>query len=621
MKHPGIFFFPLSEPTPVDVSGLEQGVLARRIPDFLCICLNDRGRDNASLLEIRAADENGELTGDWASLPDLSPPGEAMSFLPDDGVQAAVVGTLKRMQPLYPETVEAGAPHENREVGPLAEGNDLEIDLTLIREREGLPAKSFPWLLRLDDPGASCVQLARKIAQEFSLPLSPLTWQRLGTKNASAFLNFLRGLDGAACLDPYLPTSDEPTRLLSPFLDALELDPDFGLALRRLYVAIQDGVSSHVMPLESGLELLDKAYATFPSDKEAAAAIGEYLTVIDEQDRAGDWLRLAIDQPEPPANALETLGIVLANRGETVQARNLWLTGVRVDGHPDFFAHLARLAFTENDYDEAWDKVLRGLRRISERSLHPGEWDDEEHRGGVMLRYLSEHLEEHSLSPPDDVRELLLDLCAQIREPSDRLDLGLCLAHLGEDEPATTALRASIPHVEDPDRRDVAAQHLAYLLIQGFEEKLEQAANVEQPGAAADTALAFLSHVLDEVPQFWPACYFSGRIHEVRGEFAQALDAYRKAVAQRRDQPVLYSRIALCAQKLGQFDEARAALGEALELEPTDAGLRADLALLLHGAGRREEAMKELEAAETLDPKHEVVVKARQILGGGETAS
>lgn len=604
MEHPGIFFFPFSEPEPVDVTGLEPGVLSRRIPDFLCICLNDNGRENAGLLEIRAADEDGVPTGNWLALDQAPEADDVMSFLPNNGVTAAIVGTLKLTQ----DQVRLDAP-THRDDG-------LEIDLTLIRDRHGLDQTTFPWRLNLKDPGTSCVALARRIARELAVPMNSRTWEKVGTHNPTAFLHFLRGLDGAASLDPEVLLGRDPRELLEPFIEALIADPEFGLALRRLHVAIHEAVHACVMTLEEGVALLDRALSAYPADHEAAASIGEFLVAVEENDRAEEWLRLAVSQPEPPASALETLGILLANRDETVQARNLWLTGVRLDGHPDFFAHLARLAFTENDVDEAWDKVLRGLRRIYEQRLHPGEWEEEEGRSGVLLRYLSEHLGEAEAAPPPDVVDLLVDLCGHVLEPADRLELGLCLALVDRSDAATQALRGALPHVEDVDRRDVGAQRLAELLVPDFDERFKLAASIEEAGPDIDNALAFLREVSQEVPQLWPAAYFSGKLHDLRGELVEAANWFRKAASLRRDQQTIWARLAACASRAGDIGDACDAMERAVEIEPNDARLQADLALFLHAAGREEEARAAIEAAETLDPEDENVERARRVIAG-----
>jgi len=595
MDHPDIFFFPLTEPRPVEALGMEDGVLARRIPDFLCLCLNDRGGDRVGFMEMRAADQNGRPTGEWASFAEIPDPDEILSFLPENGVEAAVVGSL------------------------VSQPNALDVHLNIIRGNhtfEGAVANNseLEFSLELGDPAKSCLELANQLAGVLSLPPSGRVWEDFGTKDPTAFLHFLRGLDGAASLDPQAVNTKDPRMLLAPFVDALRCDPGFGLALRRLHATIAESLASFMLMPEDALELYDAAFRTEPMDSEALGIIGEFLVSMDETDRAEDWLQLAVDSDDPPAMALEALGIILANRGEIIPARNLWRTGARVDGHPDFFAHLARLAFGEEDYDEAWDKVLRGLRRISERSLHPGEWEDDEGRGGVLLRYLTDHLDDSSCKPPEDVIELLCDLTSQIVEPEDRLDLGICLHLVGRAEEARKAIRAALPHVEDLDRRDVGAYHLAESLFEGFDKQMTAAADSVSENGGDAMARAFLEAVVDEIPQYWPAWYYLGQLHESKHEWQAAYDAFHQSLVMRRDQAEIHAKCGVSAFAMRKIDLALEHMERAVELAPDDAGLHANHALILLRSGQPDDAAAALEVAETLDPEHEVVVEVRAIL-------
>ena len=92
MRDPGLFFFPLSDQSKAGAIQLEGPVLSRRIPDFLCLCLNEASRsDKIGLLEIRAADAEGYPTGDWAEFEDVPDIEDALALLPED---AAVISWL-----------------------------------------------------------------------------------------------------------------------------------------------------------------------------------------------------------------------------------------------------------------------------------------------------------------------------------------------------------------------------------------------------------------------------------------------------------------------------------------------------------------------------------------------
>ncbi len=610
MERSGIYFFPFSEPKPVAVSGLAPGLLARRIPDFLCMCLNGTDAAEAELLEIRLTDNEGVPTGEWATLEDLPDPDDAMSFVPEEAghVRALILGNMQCTQVENIGIDETGASR------PAPSTHEIQLEMQIVGGSPAKILKNIQWQLDVDDLPGSCMALARQLGKELGIEVRGLSWEELGTKNTEAFAQFLQGLEGIALIDPELIGTRDAKELLMPLVRALEADPDFGHALRRLYLGISAALSYLAIDINDSVKLLSEAYSIFPTDREAASVVGEFLLSLDQSYDAEDWLTLAVQGEDPPATALETLGILYANRGDTIQARNLWLTGVRVDGHPDFFAHIARLGFAEDNYDEAWDKILRGLRRLFERQLHPGEWAEEEGRGGVLLRYLSEHLEKESSPPPPDVRELLIDLVPQIREPSDRLDLGLCLLEIGEEENGIQCLRSSVPHVEDWDRRDLGAQTLAERLFPNFEKRFERAARTNSNRAELQKSLAFFEEIQKEIPQFWPARYFQGRLLAQLEDWEAAAEAYRSAAAIRRDQAELHARLSVCYHKLGKIEDAIHAMESAVDTSPEHANYYADLALLQFVAGQEDACKENLEIAETLDPEHPGVLAARQQL-------
>jgi tetratricopeptide (TPR) repeat protein len=598
MENTNIFFFPFAEPKEMTLGDTASSILARRIPDFLCICLNSGEEDRVGMLEIRAANEEGEPTGDWARFREEPTWEEALYLLPDPQHSIAISGSIRGL------TSEA-----------------LSLSLSVHFGTPPGKSEDIRWKVDLGDPSASFLALAKKLGGILNIRVPNHLEESQRTNDPEAFWHFLKGLDGAASLDPNFLSPVDAVESLQPFIQALKIDPSFGLSLNRLFGAIHEAWDSHILHDKEALELFDQALEARPEDSESITGIGEFLAAHNENQRAEAWLQVAVDVGDPPpAASLESLGILLANRGETVRARNLWRSAVHLDGHPDFFAHLARLAFLEKNYDEAWDKVLRGLRRIYERSLHPSEWGQEAHRGGVLLRYLGEHLEEilskkdPKNHPPEDVKEILLDFTKQIQEPEDRLDLGICLCLLGEEEEAKRALRASIPHVEDPDRRDLGCQFLGQLLFPNFEKEIKRTLSVNQLGEEAQAAQNFLLATTKELPQLWPAIAQLGKLACLRKDWEHALSYYKRATFLRRDRKELYAQLSLCHFRCGEMEEALTAIREALDLEPEDPGIQADYALLLHRMGFEEEASDAIEIAELLDPEHPSVKRVLEIL-------
>ncbi len=594
MQDSGIFIFPLAESRELRSPWPEGGLCARRIPDLLCTYLGS-AEEEAALVEIRAADESGAPIGRWARLREEPRPEDARAFLDGQGARVFITGTLRQ------------------------HASDLEVTFHLIPMEGFAEGVEITGMIEAADPVRGFLTLARRVAAALEADILHESFASLCGTDPKAFLQVLLGFEGAASLDPEILGESDPVSRLRPLLAALETDGGQGLALRRLNQAIHEGIASSILTVDQGLRLLDEALERNPRDSTAMTAIGDFLAAIDEEERAEGWLTAAAALEDAPAPCLESLGILLANRGETVQARNLWLMAVDKDGHPDFFAHLARLAFLEKNYDEAWDKTIRGLRRLNERRLHPGEWGGEEAgRSGVLLRYLAEHLAEIDdprVIPPRDLAELCLDLVGQIEEPSDRLDLGLCLVRVGEIDIGVSILRSVLPHVEDPDRAEEGWEVLGKLTIEGFAARMRSAPGETLGGESRGEALSWWEEAAKALPRFGRIHLRLGSERLLAGRTVEAREAYEIAAFLLRDETGPLRGLAAASLRSGALDESELALRRALEIEPEDAGLHADLALLLHGLGREEEAAEALEIAEVLDPGHPSVAQARDRLG------
>ncbi|MDT5296247.1 MAG: protein O-GlcNAc transferase [Acidobacteriota bacterium] len=91
--------------------------------------------------------------------------------------------------------------------------------------------------------------------------------------------------------------------------------------------------------------------------------------------------------------------------------------------------------------------------------------------------------------------------------------------------------------------------------------------------ADTDAALAAYRRAVREAGGFQPEAYTGiGIVHEDKGRYAEAADAFRKAIAQLSDtEPILYELLARNLEKLERWKEAVAAYEKYLELAPTGA--------------------------------------------------
>lgn len=602
---PEVFFLPLAIPDREDLAqrlaadptGLGPralGILARRIPDFLHQLINHGDEGPTAMLEVQSPGEEGPVR--WVDLEDVPDAEEAFDLLPAEEqeevprARAVVVGEIAVANEGVLVTLscyfEAG----------------VETDAVTLRA-----------LLPFADPVPALRRLSERLARVLEIRILPPP-ARLLTKSGRAFFQFLAGLDGAALLSGELAVEakDDPEELLRPFAEALRLDPSFGLALRTAHLALADALEGERVGESTCTAVLDRCLASSPSDGEACVAVAEHFVGLGDDQRAITWLEHAVQLEPPPARSLETLGILYANRGATIQARDLWLKGLETDGHPDFFAHLARLAFTDGDLAEAWDKVLRGLRRTYERAVRAAEWEADGRGVGVILRYLVEHLDEHDA--PDEVAEALADLAGVLAWDDDRIDLGLCLLAVGEEDLAREELEAGLGGTPDAEVRDRGLRALLGLQVEDFEARFRRA--VDEVVGAKDVrhGLAEFEVFLAHQPEFWPAVFFQGVALSRLARDEESLDRMAEVLRLSPGQPDALHQMAVLFDKRGNPKRAVECVDEALLARSDDVQLLTSRALFLGHLGRLDAARETLDDALKIAPKDPELRRLRKQL-------
>jgi tetratricopeptide (TPR) repeat protein len=577
---PDVFLLPLAVPEPARFVDLDPGVVARRIPDFLQQMLNHGGHGPAALLEIQTPPDDGPVG--WVVLHESPDAESAFELLPDGHEARAVVTGTVAMD-------ESGAALR------------VELHVHDAQSLETGESTTIRCRLPLADPVAVLRRVARRLARILDVDLqSPAPG--LLTGSGPAFFKFLEGLDGAAMLSEASAEREADRALLiAPFAEALRLDPAFGLALRAAQISVAQALEGEHLDQGSCLQVFDSCFDASPSDGEGCVAIAAQLAVMGDDDRAVAWLEHAVKLPVPPARGLENLGIFCANRGDTVRARNLWLEGLAQDGHPDFFAHLARLAFGDGDEHEAWDKVLRGLRRIYERCVRASEWDDDDRSAGVLLRYLVDHLAENR--PPEEAVEALTDLCGLLDEGCDRIDLGLCLLRAGAAAPARSELLAGLAGEPESGYRDQAIRALLALEIDDFERRFGRAVDLAIGHRDPKPALAEFERFLDLQPRFWPALFFKAVALRRLGSKETALDLLADVLQLSPQQSDALALMAELFAERGNPKRALELIDEAIRVRDADAELHLLRARFLRALDRADDAREALAQASRLDPQ------------------
>jgi tetratricopeptide (TPR) repeat protein len=571
LEDPEVMFLPLAAEAGAGWQGLDAGVFARRIPDFVHQVLNQGQAGPTAMLELQTSVDAGPVT--WVSLEAPPERDEAFELLPDEvSVRALVTG----------------------QVAP-AEGG-LRIEFHVHREEaDDEFTEKIGGVVQRNDPVPGLMRLTRHLARllalEFREPPAGLL-----TNNGEAFRHFLQGLDNAMLLsgDLEIAVPDDRESLIRPFADALALDPSFGLALRVANATTAIALDGRRLDQETVRRFLDRCYSTQPFDGDACVAVAEQLSDMGDDQRAFAWLEHATHLDPPPPRGLESLGILMVRRGDHNAARDLWQRGLELDGHPDFFSHLAQLCFAEQREVDAWDLLVRGLRRLRERTVRAGEWNDGERGAGVLLECLHAQLTVRAapkavVAALDELRTLLA------AEP--RVYLGLCLALCGNRQEARVELVGGLRGVADLEARDRAVRALLQLDVAGFEGRFAKAIDRAQKARNPRPALSEFQLWLHLQPEFWPALYYSAVAKRRIGDGDEALDLLAAALDIAPDQPDVLREMAELFDRRRNPKRALELIDKALFERPREPKLHVATARFLPHLGPVDDARACIEQA------------------------
>ena len=566
-------------------------MLARRIPDFLHQLVNQGDTVPTGMLEVQTPPHE-TIPVQWVQFDSPPDPEDAFGMLPPTTpVRAVITGTLTMDH----------------------EGIGIEI---VVHNREDLDthiATKVQVSASMEDPTAALCRLAQHLARLLELEYQDPPAILL-TNSGPAFFRFLAGLDGSALLsgDLEIEVREDAEILLRPYKDALGLDPEFGRALRAAHLTLFTALEDSRIGANTCCELIDSLLSALPVDGEACVQVADQLTGLGEDSRARAWLEHASHLTPPPPKSLENLGILCANNGDTIEARNLWLDGLDLNGHPDFLAHLARLSFSEGQLDDAWDQVLRGLRRIYERRVRAEEWGDEGHDLGLLLRYLVDHLGVHKA--PEDVSEALLDLRGLLSLPEDHVDLGKCLLQLGYRDESREEINRGLGEDLSPTYRDDGIRVLLSLDVADFDRRFATASDEMATAVDPGAALAEMETFLEAQPEFWPALYLKSMGCKRLNMEDEALDCLAEVLVMCPGQPDALLEMAELFDTRGNPKRALECVEEAIESRPDDAQLYAAMARYFLALDRSAEARAAIENARDLAPDDRDIQRLAELL-------
>jgi Flp pilus assembly protein TadD len=119
-------------------------------------------------------------------------------------------------------------------------------------------------------------------------------------------------------------------------------------------------------------------------------------------------------------------------------------------------------------------------------------------------------------------------------------------------------------------------------------------------------AIALFGRVLELKPDNWSAMWLVGKVYQRLGDPTYALSWFERAHQENPSQPNIAREASMCAMDAGRHDAAITFAKHAIQIEPHNVGLHANLALAYLVAARVTDAKASIERALADDPADKI---------------
>jgi tetratricopeptide (TPR) repeat protein len=459
------------------------------------------------------------------------------------------------------------------------EGFEVKLHVHFRPDPQPIRSMTLSVPVSLRRPMPALTRLANRLAGILEIPDQP---RAPLTHDTRAFYRFLAALDGAV-----------------PFSEPLRLDPGFGLALRAARTRLAAALETDQLDRQATCRILDDCLEARPTDGAACVQVAELFQRLGEDQRAVAWLEHAASLPGSEPRALEALGTRLVALGDRERARAVWQAGAELDGHPDFCAHLAQLAFEEGNLEEAWAQVWRGLRRVVESLHRRQEWPVDRRHAARLLQGVAGQI--GRCPPPAGLSALLGELRGRLLHAEERVELARCLLQLGLIADARSEIQAALGMDLALSTRDRAVRIMLALDVPGFERRFEAAVKAIRHGPKPGRGMSAMREFLIRQPEFWPALFHLAIGLRRQGHEDEALDILAEVLHMRPGQVETLVEMAELFAARGNPKRALECMDEAIQRRGREARLHLSRAEYLERLDRRAEAAAAVDRALELE--------------------
>ncbi|MBF9014833.1 MULTISPECIES: tetratricopeptide repeat protein [unclassified Oceanispirochaeta] len=124
-----------------------------------------------------------------------------------------------------------------------------------------------------------------------------------------------------------------------------------------------------------------------------------------------------------------------------------------------------------------------------------------------------------------------------------------------------------------------------------------------------EEGLDLISNFLIDNPEVWNGWFLQGWAYRKLSRFEDALGSFKKAAEIKGDHVDILNELAICFLELGQYDESRKALEEALGMDPENLKIISNMGILCLKEEKKEEAAAFFRTVLLLEPEDKVAAE------------
>jgi tetratricopeptide (TPR) repeat protein/TolB-like protein len=371
-------------------------------------------------------------------------------------------------------------------------------------------------------------------------------------------------LEGRAALAQLLIIQDRRDEAIEQYKKILEIDPEQYNWLRQIGSLYESQGKT-----EEALEYYEAYAEQFPDDRASFTAIGDLHSNIGNHEQAKEYVEKALLIDPTNVGVMVRLARVERDLGDLDRAFAYLEEALAVSTTPQDHA-VAYEAFS--NYYEARGQLEKAI--------------------------------EYALLTQSQIEQFSLPLAAIM----SRLGPLGTFVRAGHTDRAFETLDAVRAELTPPWDAFISLGELAIYL------ELEDPDSAEQALEGVESLIQAFSYDM-----YMPLVHYArGRVHEMRGEYEEAIQSFEQDLALNPSDESIYEEIGRCYRKMGNLDEAQSQLLKTLTVRPYSATAHYEMALVRAEMGETESAIEHLRTAldvwSEADPAFKPAQRAREKL-------